>query len=757
MKKVIILFLFLTHLVSAAQVKPKPAPQKKPAQSEMDKMMEEAMQGMSPEEKAEMKKMMKATMPVLQEHNNTTADYPQITNNKELLPVKDINRINSISKKIFTEADIAITTTQLFGKLMTKADADQKTIINKVVSKEKRASGLMGASITAFLQGHRLAAIGLAMKAVLADNKNLIYQNNLAAILTQSGYSDKAIPYLRKLLIQQPGNSTLNNNLGYAWFYLGETDSATFYFNRAVQRNPAHTETRMARGVLAEIKNDHTKAVEEYITSNEESPNAVTEQMLNNRKNGNRVTQMDYKKMIGSITIYEFFTKEWSQLPEFENNVSAYQRNKAILRGYETMYKSLEKKLQTLFTAANMEKENLEKKDEEEYATTMMKESLKGITMMSKPAGYIVGILANEQSNRIAEDANTYKSLRDYIEAQQKIRNNAGNNPSCADIDAKSNTFMQTVNPKIKEYYQKRLDALRVWMNAMCTWRWFLVGNAKNNATAACFDLAKAFEEIHRRAVEEFKIMAPSCGNRNEVVAAQIKELPIPQFNCPVVVRMPANVEALRISATTTGLDENSFGIKYNGAAIPNVTMAFGVEKTHIAEPGLYGNPYIKTADGSINQSGFNYAMESDNDELVPLSKIPPMELVPLDKNLLNKKPKPVVKEDAQALMKAKLARDIMNKMLKTDCTTKFVVGMGELIFEEPKQFVIGEGELMLWNESKQKWEPWEDEGKLVVGIGELSFEEMPKGPVPGKLETVINNGLEMIKTTGNFIKNLFD
>lgn len=63
----------------------------------------------------------------------------------------------------------------------------------------------------------------------------------------------------------------------------------------------------------------------------------------------------------------------------------------------------------------------------------------------------------------------------------------------------------------------------------------------------------------------------------------------------------------------------------------------------------------------------------------------------------------------------------------------------------------------MLWNESKQKWEPWEDEGKLVVGIGELSFEEMPKGPVPGKLETVINNGLEMIKTTGNFIKNLFD
>lgn len=80
----------------------------------------------------------------------------------------------------------------------------------------------MAAASTAFLMGHRPAAAGLAMKAVLADPASLVYQNNLAAILTQTGYPEKAIPYLNTLRQVKPGNSTLNNNLGYAWFYLGK-------------------------------------------------------------------------------------------------------------------------------------------------------------------------------------------------------------------------------------------------------------------------------------------------------------------------------------------------------------------------------------------------------------------------------------------------------------------------------------------------------------------------------------------------------
>src|SRR5947209_10829371 len=78
--------------------------QKPPTQSEMDKSMEDAMKGMSEEDKVEMRKMMKDVMPDMVKKPGS--DLASFTDNKTLAPVKDVQRINSISKKVFTDADI---------------------------------------------------------------------------------------------------------------------------------------------------------------------------------------------------------------------------------------------------------------------------------------------------------------------------------------------------------------------------------------------------------------------------------------------------------------------------------------------------------------------------------------------------------------------------------------------------------------------------------------------------------------------------
>lgn len=139
-KNIIFLILLLLNVSVSAQTKPKPVKPKEkiPTQSEMDKMMEEAMKGMSPEEKAEMKKMMKEVMPTLNEVNVKTADYPEFSNNKLLLPAKDAVRINSIDNNSFSQAEVISNTTALFNKLMLNAPAAEKTIINKVIAKEKK-------------------------------------------------------------------------------------------------------------------------------------------------------------------------------------------------------------------------------------------------------------------------------------------------------------------------------------------------------------------------------------------------------------------------------------------------------------------------------------------------------------------------------------------------------------------------------------------------------------------------------------------
>ena len=219
MKKMILIALIIFLLISYthSQTKSKGRP---PTQSDIDKMMNDATQGMSGEDKAAMKEMMKGVMPSMAK--KPASVVVAFTDNKKLIPTKDVTHINSIPRKTFTDADVKTNTNLLYGKLMTKIPASEKAIITKVVTKAKTGSALMEAATISFMQGHNFAAIGLALKAVQAEPKNVNHQNNLAAILSQSGYPEKAIPYLRKLSTQFPSNSTVLHNLGYAWLSLGK-------------------------------------------------------------------------------------------------------------------------------------------------------------------------------------------------------------------------------------------------------------------------------------------------------------------------------------------------------------------------------------------------------------------------------------------------------------------------------------------------------------------------------------------------------
>src|SRR5689334_6029041 len=101
-KSLFALSLLLSLTASYGQPSKKKGSQP-PSQSELNKMMEDAMnaEGMSESEKAEMKKAMSGIMPELSKAPGSPPVTP-FTNNKKLVPVKDQARINRISKKPFT-------------------------------------------------------------------------------------------------------------------------------------------------------------------------------------------------------------------------------------------------------------------------------------------------------------------------------------------------------------------------------------------------------------------------------------------------------------------------------------------------------------------------------------------------------------------------------------------------------------------------------------------------------------------------------
>jgi tetratricopeptide (TPR) repeat protein len=781
--KIIPILTLLLLFFCAVQGQPAGKQKQKPsAQAEMDKALEEAMKGMSEEEKAEMQKMMKDIMPELAKKPGPAIS--PFTDNKKLVPVKDLARISKIPKKLFTDADVTANAALLYSRLMAKIPASEKGIITNVMAKAKNGNTLMEAAITSMMQGHTHAAMGLSLKAVLAEPKNIIYQNNLAAILSQSGYPEKAIPYLKKLSSQSPANGTVLHNLGYAWFSLGQVDTARRMFAYAAMRNPNNPETKLCRGVIEELRGDPKKAADNYVESFEQLSDPFTESMAKNIKAEGRLGKMDFDKLKTRIAIHEYFKKNWIKVPELTDNVSAYTENMRIINGYTKMITELEDKIEAMVDESNAEAEALLNMDINKGAEIMMKESIKGLNMMSMTAVYVQRILQPYIYNWTEKYAQEQRELKERISAQGKIITKSGENDKCPDFDRKNNDFLAYANPLIRKFHAKKIEEARVWVNTFCTWIWYIAGNPKNTVMTQCISWSAFLVELHKSALLDQFALSKSCVNQKDDGVAYFAVPAIPNFTCPTVVSIPFGLDELQLSSGTVNFDNNDWNIKQaDGASIPNLTLSFGVDKTDITEPGKYGNPYAKTGNGSINTSGFN-DVETDDltplsrimDDLTPLSKIPQDELTPLDPSLLNKNK--LNRNDLTKSRKAETARKLLKEMMSAKCPgklpvkkerkPKFWVGLGELELEPILEVTLGElelepifevglGELELWDEDMQAWINSKGEKRFEEGFKEKLIKDVKEALETSGLQISISNGLEAVKAMSNADKGLFD
>jgi tetratricopeptide (TPR) repeat protein len=696
-KILLIALLFLSLGEIMAQTKPKEKP---PTQSEIDKMMDDATKDMSDEEKAEMKKMMKGMMPEMTKKPGSVA--VSFSDNRTLIPPKDINRINSIPRKIFTEADVTSNTALLYGKLIVKIPASEKAIITNVLSKAKNGSAIMEASVTSFMQGHNQAAMGLALKALQADPKNANHQNNLAAILSQSGYPEKAIPYFNKLSRQFPDNSTVLHNLGYAWLSLGETDSAQSFFAHAVMRNPKNPETKLCLGVIEELKGDPKRAADNYVESFEEAPNPFTENMVRNVNADDRLEKIDFDKLKKHIVIYEYFKRGWIKIPALSDKVSTYETDRSIKNGYNEMFDKLNSKIATMTKASGIEATELLEEDTLAFTRGMLTESINGLSMMSMPAVYVQKILQaylNKWNKNYIKEG---RELMEKIDSQKQVMTKIEENDKCPDHDFKNNEFMAYANPLIRKFYANKIEEFRVWLNAYCTWSWYIAGNPVNVVMSQCIAWTGFITSIYERSIEDQYAISKSCVNQDDDGVTYIPVPAIPNFNCPAVVSIPVGLDEFFLDAGMKNFDNNDWDIQLvDGVLIPNVTLSLGVDNNDITEPGMYGNLYVKTGNGSINVSGNNNAPNTI---------------------ILNKKN--INSNEMKKLVNAQLTRKLVAEMMKTKCPgevpekkkrkAKFEVGLATL-------------ELVMWDAEKKAWVDEKTYNDGIVQAVRDAFKEINK------------------------------
>ena len=690
MKKYLLLsgILLLVFQVSFAQPRPKPkAAKTQPGQPDMNKLMDDAMKDMGPEEKAEMKKMMGGIMPTLMDKNAKAADYTEFTSNKQLLPKKDVIKLNILPKKRLSSTEVAPYAGNLYNKLVTKGDAAEIAVIKSITAKASTSAQLENAAVLCMLQGHPQAAMAIAAKSVQADARNLNAQNNLASLLTQYGYPEQAIPVLNKLADDVPSNTTVLNNMAYAWLGLGETDSARIYSGMAIRINPANTEAMLCGGLMEELFGDPIKANDAYVESLKSNLNPFTEKLLTNNNGQDKIEKIDFDKVRKAIAIYEYFPKDWIKIPDFSDNVNGYENDMRIKNSYGEMLETLDEKIKALEDAASKEMDQLSDKGENEFVKGMAEEAIKGVNMMSKSAVIVQKILFYYMKQWSEDKTKEYMALQSDIEEQRKIRDKSGNDDKCPDYDRRNNEFLHYANPRIRAFHAQRIEEFRMWLNAFCTWSWYVAGNPKNAVLAQCIGWANGFKSLYGDALDAQEAIAKTCVSQKSDGKMDVPMTEVPNFYCPVVVSIPTGSEWQQLSNAVKNFDNNSLDVKKNPAVkVPNASIAYGAGNNSIAEPG---NSFTaKTADGSIAPSAADVDKAMDNGLLGALKRINAKNgntPVPTDAAVnkaidnrltdmlkkINNRPKPAdALDELTPLPKIKdmISNDLLKKMMHSSC-----------------------------------------------------------------------------------------
>jgi tetratricopeptide (TPR) repeat protein len=273
MKKYTLLMLaiLLVGTSTFAQQKPKPKEKEKPpTQKEMEEMMKEAqkeLDNMSDEDKKMMKEM-GIKVPSMK-------DVPQVTdkqladaweNENRIVPNKDLARISSISKTPLTNTAMPSYLSTAHSSVIAQLKSASKTkgeeIYQLIKSQNNSPIATGNTAASLWMLGKAELALYVMGKACLDNPTNTDNLNNYASMLSMSGAEQLSIPIFERINRQFPKNSTVLNNLGQAWFGLGDIDKATKYLDSTIRIYAYHPQANFTKSFIEESKGNTPAAVE---------------------------------------------------------------------------------------------------------------------------------------------------------------------------------------------------------------------------------------------------------------------------------------------------------------------------------------------------------------------------------------------------------------------------------------------------------------------------------------------------------------
>jgi tetratricopeptide (TPR) repeat protein len=237
-----------------------PALAQMPSSEEMEEAMREMQQAME-ELSPEQRKVLEQALQQMDTEPAPGAEDDEIT-----VPRRDAARIATVPKTALTGAQLKAHVEALQPVIANALTPEARERARAIETALRKDGGDTAAKLGAAANG--LAAWGawpeatylMGMAALASGNAQDL--NNLAAFLTMQRAGHAAVPILITLDARYPNNSTLLNNLGHAWFDLGEIEEAERLLSLAVRRTPNHPQANVTKSRIEEARGDNAAAIE---------------------------------------------------------------------------------------------------------------------------------------------------------------------------------------------------------------------------------------------------------------------------------------------------------------------------------------------------------------------------------------------------------------------------------------------------------------------------------------------------------------
>lgn len=198
-----------------------------------------------------------------------STDMPFLNGNA--LPVKNPKVLASIPKSTLNETQLQTyiqkTVSGVTKKVSAKALKDAETLAEDLKKKCPTSNYLSNAAKMLLVIGSNESALVLLGKAVLQDPSNADNLNNYSAALIQHGGGHLALPILQALNARFPGNSTILNNIGQAWFSIGDFSQASQYFDISLKIFPMQSMTNYTKAIIEESNGNKPEALKNMMIS----------------------------------------------------------------------------------------------------------------------------------------------------------------------------------------------------------------------------------------------------------------------------------------------------------------------------------------------------------------------------------------------------------------------------------------------------------------------------------------------------------